>query len=70
MNHDELNPMYTGESPLEELLSVTDSIFDLFTLQPATADWPAEVQGIAEHLHRVYKYQKQRVETELKLLTH
>lgn len=70
MNPDELNPMYTGESPLEELLSVTDSIFDLFTLQPATADWPAEVQGIAEHLHRVYKYQKQRVEKELKLLTH
>ena len=70
MNPDELNPMYTGESPVEELLSVTDSIFDLFKLQPATADWPEEVQGIAEHLHRVYKYQKQRVEKELKLLTH
>ena len=69
MNTDDFNPMSTGESPIEELLSVTDSIFDLFTLQPATADWPPEVQGIAEHLHRVYKYQKQRIEKELKLLT-
>lgn len=68
MNTEDLNVLISDESPLDGLLSVTDSVFDLFKLQPTTADWPEEVQGIAENLRRMYEFQKKRVHVELKLL--
>lgn len=55
----------SSENVISNLVSITDSMFDLFRMQPTSSDWPAESQKIVANLQIQFDFYKLELEKKL-----